>query len=82
MSDLRRVPGAARDGMSDPVRNEIVLQDESLFQIHVYDRTAATPPDAGISRPKRIIEGPSIEIEFNTLSNGFRGSSLRTRTGP
>lgn len=49
----------------DPVRNEIVLQDENLFQIHVYDRTAATPPAAGISQPKRIIEGPDTEIEFN-----------------
>jgi DNA-binding beta-propeller fold protein YncE len=49
----------------DPVRNEIVLQDENLFQIHVYDRTAATPGAAAISRPKRIIEGPATEIEFN-----------------
>jgi DNA-binding beta-propeller fold protein YncE len=49
----------------DPVRNEIVLQDENLFQIHVYDRTLATPPAAGFSRPKRIIEGPRTEIEFN-----------------
>jgi DNA-binding beta-propeller fold protein YncE len=50
----------------DPVRNEIVLQDENLFQIHVYDRTAATPPAAGISQPKRIIDGPDTGIEFNT----------------
>ena len=49
----------------DPVRNEIVLQDENLFQIHVYDRTAATPAAAAISKPKRIIEGPNTEIEFN-----------------
>jgi DNA-binding beta-propeller fold protein YncE len=49
----------------DPVRNEIVLQDENLFQIHVYDRTAATPSGAAISRPKRVIQGPQTEIEFN-----------------
>jgi hypothetical protein len=49
----------------DPVRNEIVLQDENLFQIHVYDRTAATPHGAGVSQPKRIIGGPNTEIEFN-----------------
>jgi DNA-binding beta-propeller fold protein YncE len=49
----------------DPVRNEIVLQDQNLFQIHVYDRLAATPPAASISTPKRIIEGPHTEIEFN-----------------
>jgi hypothetical protein len=49
----------------DPVRNEIVLQDENLFQIHVYDRTAPTPRGSAVSQPKRIIEGPSTEIEFN-----------------
>jgi DNA-binding beta-propeller fold protein YncE len=50
----------------DPVRNEIVLQDENLFQIHVYDRTAAAAPrDGRVSQPKRIIEGPRTEIEFN-----------------
>jgi hypothetical protein len=49
----------------DPIRNEIVLQDENLFQIHVYDRDAVTPPDAGVSQPKRIIEGANTEIEFN-----------------
>lgn len=49
----------------DPVRNEIVLQDENLFQIHVYDRTAITPATAPLTPPKRIIEGPATEIEFN-----------------
>ena len=49
----------------DPIRNEIVLQDENLFQIHVYDRTTATPADREISKPKRILEGPNTEIEFN-----------------
>lgn len=49
----------------DPIRNEIVLQDENLFQIHVYDRASATPSGAGITRPKRILDGPNTEIEFN-----------------
>ena len=29
---------------------EIVLQDENLFQIMVYDRTANTPPQAAMTR--------------------------------
>lgn len=49
----------------DPVRNEIVLQDQNLFQIHVYDRLTSTPPPASMSTPTRIIEGPRTEIEFN-----------------
>ena len=35
----------------DPVRNEIVLQDENLFQILVYDRSANTPPSARMTEP-------------------------------
>ena len=30
----------------DPVNNEVVLTDENLFQILVYDRTTNTPPTA------------------------------------
>jgi hypothetical protein len=49
----------------DPVRDEIVLQDENLFQIRVYRRQANTPPSASMTEPKRIISGPRTEIEFN-----------------
>jgi DNA-binding beta-propeller fold protein YncE len=49
----------------DAVRNEIVLQDENLFQIRVYDRLANTPPSVPMTEPKRIIAGPNTEIEFN-----------------
>jgi DNA-binding beta-propeller fold protein YncE len=49
----------------DPVRNEIVLQDENLFQIHVYDRASPTPAPSAVSTPKRVIDGPNTEIEFN-----------------
>lgn len=49
----------------DPVRNEIVLQDENLFQILVYDRLANTPPTATMTEPKRVLGGPRTEIEFN-----------------
>lgn len=45
--------------------NEIVLQDENLFQVMVYDRTANTPPKASLTEPKRVISGPATKIEFN-----------------
>src|SRR6266566_6990811 len=41
----------------DPKNNEIVLQDENLFQLMVYDRLTNTPATARLSEPKRIISG-------------------------
>ncbi|OFW36410.1 MAG: hypothetical protein A3J28_07110 [Acidobacteria bacterium RIFCSPLOWO2_12_FULL_60_22] len=49
----------------DPIRNEIVLQDENLFQIMVYDRMANTPPSASMTEPKRVIGGNKTRMEFN-----------------
>ena len=49
----------------DIERNEMVLQDENLFQILVYDRTANTPPTATMTEPKRVIGGIDTHIEFN-----------------
>jgi DNA-binding beta-propeller fold protein YncE len=49
----------------DPIRDEIVLQDENLFQIMTYDRTANTPPKAAFTEPKRVIGGSNTKIEFN-----------------
>ena len=48
----------------DPINNEVVLTDENLFQILVYDRTANTPPSARLTEPKRIIAGLNTKIEF------------------
>ena len=48
----------------DPVRNEIVANDENLFQIMVYDRLANTPPTADFTEPKRMISGPNTTLEF------------------
>ena len=48
----------------DPVRNEVVFTDESLFQVLVYDRTANTP--AGVTPPKRVIVGEKTNIEFQS----------------
>ncbi len=48
----------------DPIRNEVVLTDENLFQILVYDREANTPPTATMTEPKRILGGHNTKIEF------------------
>lgn len=49
----------------DPTNNEIVMQDENLFQIVAYDRMANTPPQAAFSEPKRVIGGHETKVEFN-----------------
>ena len=49
----------------DIAHNEIILQDENLFQIMAYDRTASTPPSATMTEPKRILAGPATKLEFN-----------------
>jgi 6-phosphogluconolactonase (cycloisomerase 2 family) len=49
----------------DVVNNEVVLQDENLFQILVYDRMANTPPTASWTEPKRVIGGHHTKLEFN-----------------
>lgn len=49
----------------DVANNEIVLQDENLFQIMVYDRMANTPPAARFTEPKRVIAGHETKTEFN-----------------
>ena len=50
----------------DPVRNEVVFTDESLFQVLVYDRMENTPAGAAASRPKRVIVGNKTNIEFQS----------------
>ena len=49
----------------DMKNNEIVLQDENLFQLMVYDRMANTPPTASLTEPKRVISGMETKMEFN-----------------
>jgi hypothetical protein len=50
----------------DMVRDEIVMTDENLFQILVYDRTENTPATADASKPKRVIVGEDTNIEFQS----------------
>ena len=48
----------------DPINNEVVMTDENLFQILVYNRTDDTPRSARLTEPKRIIAGLNTKIEF------------------
>jgi DNA-binding beta-propeller fold protein YncE len=49
----------------DTTNDELILQDENLFQILVYDRAANTPQAATTAEPKRVIGGPLTKVEFN-----------------
>ena len=60
-----RDPYAAYSAIAvDPANNEVVLTDENLFQILVYDRLANTPPNARMTEPKRMLGGLDTKIEF------------------
>ena len=60
-----RDPYAAFSAVAvDPVHNEVIMTDENLFQIMVYDRTTNTPPTAKMSEPKRVMAGEHTKIEF------------------
>jgi hypothetical protein len=59
-----RDPYAAYSAVAvDNTHNEVVLTDENLFNLWVYDRTAGTPAN-GSTEPKRIIGGLNTKIEF------------------
>ena len=60
-----RDPYAAYSAVAvDPINNEVILTDENLFQILVYDRTANTPAQAKMTEPKRVLGGLETKIEF------------------
>lgn len=48
----------------DPVRNEIIIAEENVSSLVVYDRLTNTPPNAAMSEPKRVIGGTSTFLEF------------------
>jgi DNA-binding beta-propeller fold protein YncE len=59
-----RDPYAAYSAVAiDATNNEVVLTDENLFNIWIYDRGAKTPPNQA-SELKRIIGGLKTKIEF------------------
>ena len=59
-----RDPYAAYSAVAvDPAHDEVVMTDENLFNIWVYDRNVKTSPGK-TSEPKRIIGGLNTKIEF------------------
>src|ERR1051326_4551426 len=59
-----RDPYAAYSAVAvDDTHNEVVLTDENLFKILVYDRQAKPTPGS-LTEPKRIIGGLNTKIEF------------------
>ena len=61
----------------DVARDEIVLSDENLAQILVYNRLDNTPPQAALTEPKRVIGGPLTKINLNcgTYVDPFSGET-------
>src|SRR5438046_10749605 len=49
----------------DNQHDEVVLQDLNLWSIRVFNRLENTPPGAPPSVPKRLIQGPKTDIQFN-----------------
>ena len=60
-----KYPGFAAIAV-DPERNEVILTDENLFQVLVYDRLENTAPKAEMSTPKRTLSGDNTLIEFES----------------
>lgn len=59
-----RDPYAAYSAVAvDPNHDEVVMTDENLFNIWVYDRNVKTSPGK-TSEPKRLIGGLNTKIEF------------------
>ncbi len=48
----------------DPIRNEIIVAEENLSSLVVYDRMANTPPTAAMTEPKRVIGGSETFVEY------------------
>jgi DNA-binding beta-propeller fold protein YncE len=60
-----RYPAFAAIGV-DPERNEVIVTDENLFQVLVYDRLENTASSAEASKPKRVLSGDNTLIEFQS----------------
>ncbi len=50
----------------DAARDEIVLQDENLFEVATFVRTTNSSPTGSAAEPKRRIGGLNTKIEFNS----------------
>src|SRR5438105_7276679 len=49
----------------DPIRDEVILQDNNLWATRIFNRTDNTPADAPRTEPKRVIQGVNTEIQFS-----------------
>src|SRR5260370_4200013 len=59
-----RDPNAAFSAVAvDTAHNEVVMTDENLFNVLVYNRQTDTPPTS-VSDPSRVIGGLNTKIEF------------------
>jgi 6-phosphogluconolactonase (cycloisomerase 2 family) len=45
--------------------DEVILQDNNLWSARIFNRLDDTPAAAALKEPKRIIEGPDTDIQFN-----------------
>jgi DNA-binding beta-propeller fold protein YncE len=48
----------------DIARNEVIIAEENISSIVIYDRMENTPPNAKMSEPKRMIGGEETFIEY------------------
>jgi DNA-binding beta-propeller fold protein YncE len=48
----------------DMKHDEVVMTDENLFRVLVFDRRTNTPASASMSEPRRVIGGAKTKIEF------------------
>ena len=48
----------------DPIRDEVVIAEENVSNILIYDRLTNTPPNAVMSEPKRVIGGDKSFLEY------------------
>ena len=49
----------------DANSDEVILQDNNLWSYRVFDRLDNSPPDAEMTKPKRIVQGDKTALQFN-----------------
>lgn len=45
--------------------NEVYLQDNNLWSTRIFGRLDNTPAGVDVQQPKRVLQGPETEIQFN-----------------
>ena len=78
-----RDPYAAYSSVAvDPVRNEVVMTDENLFNIMVYDRLANTPPNGTVKLTEPSRDSPQNDRSPQSLNRRTSPLSNRKKPGP